>query len=216
MSLRALGGGPLVVGRAASDGGGSAPAACRRPFRLASLGTHTSSSGSSSTHAALRIPLQRRQQQQRRQTPQLRRCSVAAAAAAAAASPPPAANGAAGSAAAPAAQQQQPQQPQQQQQAASLSLADLWLLLRHDGRRLAACLAATAVSVLCAVTVAPCLGAVVDTISRGTATTPRELALVVGRLGAVYIVSNVCLAIQVRACVLGEARRELGAGQAVC
>lgn len=47
--------------------------------------------------------------------------------------------------------------------------------------------------------VAPALGVVVDTISRGTAATPHELAVAVGRLGAVYIISNCSLAVQVRA-----------------
>ena len=46
--------------------------------------------------------------------------------------------------------------------------------------------------------VAPALGVVVDTISRGTAATPHELAVAVGRLGAVYIISNCSLAVQVR------------------
>jgi len=47
--------------------------------------------------------------------------------------------------------------------------------------------------------VAPALGVVVDTISRGTAATPHELATAVGRLGAVYIISNCSLAVQVGA-----------------
>lgn len=50
--------------------------------------------------------------------------------------------------------------------------------------------------------VAPALGVVVDTISRGTAATPRELATAVGRLGAVYIISNCSLAVQVGAAAL--------------
>jgi ABC-type multidrug transport system fused ATPase/permease subunit len=87
----------------------------------------------------------------------------------------------------------------------SLSLSDLWQLLRHDWGQLAACVAFTAFSVACTVLVAPCLGAVVDIISRGTAATPRELALAVGRLGAMYIGSNVSLAVQVAlALALGE------------
>lgn len=64
-----------------------------------------------------------------------------AAAAAAVAAPQPAANDAA------APEAQQPPQQQQQQQQPSLSLTDLWLLLRHDWVRLAVCVSFTALSV---------------------------------------------------------------------
>lgn len=80
---------------------------------------------------------------------------------------------------------------------ASLSLAELWALLRPDRRQLAVCAAFTALSVATAVLVAPSLGRVVDIISKGTAGTPAELAAAVGRLGAVYICSNISLAVQV-------------------
>lgn len=80
---------------------------------------------------------------------------------------------------------------------ASLSLAELWALLRPDRRQLAVCAAFTALSVATAVLVAPSLGRVVDIISKGTAGTPAELATAVGTLGAVYICSNVSLAVQV-------------------
>ncbi|PSC71439.1 serine threonine-phosphatase BSL1 [Micractinium conductrix] len=73
-------------------------------------------------------------------------------------------------------------------------------------RELLACVLCTAVSVSTAVTVAPALGAVVDIISRGTAATTSELAAAVGRLGGVYIISNITLAAQVAlALALGEA-----------
>lgn len=86
-----------------------------------------------------------------------------------------------------------------------LSLSELWQLLQQDRRRLAACIAFTAVSVASAVLVAPCLGRVVDIISRGTAATPRELAVAVGRLGTVYVIANVGMAVQVAlSLALGE------------
>lgn len=67
-------------------------------------------------------------------------------------------------------------------------------------------MACTALSVATAVLVAPSLGVVVDCISRGTAATTQELATAVGRLGAVYIVSNVALSAQVALSLsLGEA-----------
>lgn len=78
---------------------------------------------------------------------------------------------------------------------AGLSLTDLWLLLSHNGARLAACVAFTALSVACAVMVPLSLGGAVDIISR-TAATPRELAAAVGKLGAVYITANCSLAVQ--------------------
>ncbi|KAL4458596.1 hypothetical protein ABPG75_013461 [Micractinium tetrahymenae] len=88
---------------------------------------------------------------------------------------------------------------------ASLSLAELWALLRPDWRQLAVCAAFTAVSVTTAVLVAPSVGRVVDIISKGTAGTPAELATAVGCLGAVYICSNISLAVQVAlALALGE------------
>jgi len=57
--------------------------------------------------------------------------------------------------------------------------------------------AITAFSVGCFVFVAPALGAVIDTISQGTAATLPQLAKVVGTLGAIYLGSNVSLAGQV-------------------
>ncbi|EFN54142.1 hypothetical protein CHLNCDRAFT_36019 [Chlorella variabilis] len=87
--------------------------------------------------------------------------------------------------------------------AVGLSLSELWQLLQHDRRRLVACIAVTFVSVATAVLVAPSLGRVVDIISRGSAATPRELGLAVGRLGAVYVVSNTCLAVAL-SLALGE------------
>jgi ABC-type multidrug transport system fused ATPase/permease subunit len=80
--------------------------------------------------------------------------------------------------------------------AAALSLRDLWALLRPDSRVLAACLAATLLSVGAFVCVAPALGRVIDVIS-APGSTPAALARAVGALGAVYAVSNLALAAQV-------------------
>ena len=140
-------------------------------------------------------PQQQRQQQQQRQPwrSSRRPCRPPGAAAAAAPAAPSGASssGASSSDAAPAAP------PAAASQGGGLQAADLWALLRPDWPQLLACVLCTAVSVSTAVTVAPALGAVVDIISRGTAATTSELAAAVGRLGGVYIISNITLAAQV-------------------
>ncbi|KAL4429394.1 hypothetical protein ABPG77_005168 [Micractinium sp. CCAP 211/92] len=114
-------------------------------------------------------------------------------------------SGSSNGAAPPAAASGAPPSPAAAPQPASLSLAELWALLRPDRRQLAVCAAFTALSVATAVLVAPSLGRVVDIISKGTAGTPAELTTAVGCLGAVYICSNVSLAVQVAlALALGE------------
>ena len=70
-------------------------------------------------------------------------------------------------------------------------------VIRPDTVPLAMLVAITAFSVGCFVFVAPALGAVIDTISQGTAATLPQLAKVVGTLGAIYLGSNVSLAGQV-------------------
>ena len=167
-----------------------AATAARRPraFSSSSLGRFAPRVAptflhSSNHHAAAEsmVGQQRQRQQQRWQRGATRPAATAAPA------PAPADEGSAGGAAmapVPAG-------------AVGLSLSELWQLLQHDRRRLVACIAVTFVSVATAMLVAPSLGRVVDIISRGSAATPRELGLAVGRLGAVYVVSNTCLAVQV-------------------
>jgi hypothetical protein len=82
--------------------------------------------------------------------------------------------------------------------AGDLRWSDVWGLLAPDWRLLAACSACAVVSVVCNVFVAPTMGHVIDVIGRGRLATTRELAAAVGRLGAVYVCSNVTLAGQVR------------------
>ncbi|GAB4822030.1 hypothetical protein N2152v2_009076 [Parachlorella kessleri] len=81
--------------------------------------------------------------------------------------------------------------------ATDLKWQDVWRLLSPDWPLLLGCAACAVVSVLCNVFVAPTMGRVVDVIGRGTLTTPRELGMAVGKLGAVYVGSNVALAAQV-------------------
>lgn len=78
----------------------------------------------------------------------------------------------------------------------SLTFADLWALLRPDWRLVAACAAATLISVISAVSVAPALGRVIDVIS-AAGSTGKQLSVAVGTLGAVYLCSNLSLAAQV-------------------
>jgi hypothetical protein len=80
--------------------------------------------------------------------------------------------------------------------AVSLALSDLWALLKPDWRIVAACAAATLVSVGAFVCVAPALGRVIDVIST-PGSTPKALSIAIGTLGAVYVCSNVALAAQV-------------------
>ena len=89
----------------------------------------------------------------------------------------------------PAAQPEAPSNEEVAQIAASLTFVDLWRLMRPDWRLIAACTAATLVSVASFVFVAPCLGRVIDVIS-ASGSTPRQLAIAVGTLGGVYICSN--------------------------
>ena len=87
----------------------------------------------------------------------------------------------------------------------SLTLAEVWALLQPDMPRLIACTVATACSVASFVVVAPCLGGVVDVISRGTAASPAALTRSIGLLTAAYLGSTVGLAAQVwLALALGE------------
>lgn len=84
------------------------------------------------------------------------------------------------------------------QLAEALNFADLWDLMRPDWRLVASCAAATLVSVGAFVCVAPALGRVIDVISAAHST-PAQLAVAVGTLGAVYACSNLSLAAQVSA-----------------
>jgi hypothetical protein len=88
-------------------------------------------------------------------------------------------------------------EPAAEDSSARVGVSELWQLLEQDRGRLVTCIAFTALSVATAVLIAPNLGNVVDIISRATAATPEELLRAVGRLGAVYIISNVSLTVQV-------------------
>jgi hypothetical protein len=79
-----------------------------------------------------------------------------------------------------------------------LTAGELWALLRPDSLRLLGCVAFTALSAASYVCIAPCLGAVVDAISAGTAGIPSTLALRLGLLGAAYLGTAAGLAVQVR------------------